>query len=158
MSWDLIVLDFKDARSDPESRIAIFADNWVSPVIGSGQTVRAKISDALPDVDWSDPLWGCLVGSDFALEFSLGAEDAISSFAIHARGNATPPVLTLMSATGWRMLDVSTTKWLHEASDPDEGRAKYQAYLDTVLETYTPTKTPSASKKTAGLLKRLLTR
>ena len=151
MSWDLIVFDFEDAQSDPESGTAVFPDGWDPPAMGSGDEIRRKISAVLPGVDWSEPAFGHLLGADFSLEFNLREKEPISSFSIYARGQATATVLKLMSATRWRMLDVSTTTWLHHAPDPDFGRAQYQALLDRALET-------RATTKKRSLLQRLLGR
>ncbi len=150
MSWDLVVLDFEEAISDPETGTAIFPDTWEAPIMGDANTVREKISEALASVSWSAPTWGTVDGADFSLEFDMGGDEAISSVTIHARGHATPAILALMSATGWRVLDTTTGKWLHETSNPDEGRQAFQSFLETVLETKVTAKKPSLLKRLFG--------
>ncbi|WP_143520819.1 hypothetical protein [Puniceibacterium antarcticum] len=64
-----------------------------------------------------------------------------NTFSIYARGEATPAVMKMVAATGWRILEVSTTTWLNNLSDPDRGRKQFQGYLDTVMEQhYKPAK------------------
>jgi hypothetical protein len=150
MSWDLVVFDFEAAYSDPKTRTAIFPDKWEPPAIAAGKIVRAKISEALPKVNWVDPTWGTVDDHDFSLEFNMGGEEVISNFMIHARGHATPAVLALMSATGWRILDTTTGKWMHETANPDEGREAFQGYLDTVLEGQATAKKPNLLKRIFG--------
>jgi hypothetical protein len=150
VSWGLFVFDTEEALSDPETGRAVFPDDWQPPTIGDAKTVRAKISDAFSQVNWTDPTWGSVEGTDFSLEFNLGREDAISSFVIHARGQATPAILVLMSKTGWKILDTSTGKWLHEAANPDEGREAFQGYLNTVLETQATARKPTLLKRLFG--------
>jgi hypothetical protein len=150
VSWDLVVFDFEEALSDPQTGTAIFPNMWEPPVIGDANTIRAKISEALSKVSWADPTWGTVDSADFSLEFNMGSEEAISNFMIHARGHATPAILTLMSATGWRILDTSTGKWMHETSNPDEGREAFQSYLNIVLETEVMAKKPTLLKRLFG--------
>jgi hypothetical protein len=140
MSWDLIVFDFPDPMSAPDTGLAIIPDDWMPPSMGSSESVRAKISGALPEVDWTDPSWGNFDGSGFSLEFGMGKEETISSFSIFARGNATQAVLMLVSATGWRILDLSSGKWMHASSNPDEGREAFQSYLHSVIAREVPTR------------------
>ena len=147
MSWDLVVFDLDDPLSDPETGEAVFPDGWEPPNIWTLPQLRAEISEALPDVDWSEKNWGHLTGSGFSLEFNIGNEDTTSNFMIHARGNATQSVVRLMSVTGWRILDTVTGKWMHEISNPDEGREKFQGFLDKLLESQNPTKRPNLLKR-----------
>lgn len=151
VSWDLFVFDFEEALSDPETGKAIFLDNWEPPAIGDAKSVRAKISEVFSQVIWTDPTWGSVDRADFSLEFNIGGQDVISNFVIHARGQATPAVLTLMSETGWKILDTSTGKWLHETSNPDEGREAFQRYLNTVLGTNATARKPNLLKRLFGL-------
>lgn len=145
-----MVFDFGEALSDPETGTAIFPDTWEPPIIGDANTVRTIISGVLSQVSWANPKWGIVVGADFSLEFNLSGEEAISNFMIHARGHATPAILELVSATGWRILDTITGKWMHETSNPDEGREAFQRYLNIVLETEVIAKKPSRLKRLFG--------
>ncbi|MGR3837331.1 MAG: hypothetical protein ACU0A2_03165 [Cognatishimia sp.] len=134
MSWDLIVFSAETPMNCDDDGVATFADNWEALSIGGLPEVQQSISTALTGVDWSDPTWGLLVGESYALEFSLGSVEQTNTFGIHARGEATAAVMQLIGATGWKILDVSTTKWLNLSTDPDEGRRQYQDYLDIVIE------------------------
>ena len=147
MSWDLIVFKLTSTLTNPETGEAIFPDEWEPPEIGTPSQIRTQISEALPNVDWSDKSWGMLDGSDYSLEFNIGNETPITNFMIHARGNATPPIITLMSLTGWRIIDTVTGKWMHETSNPDEGREKFQSYMERVLKEPKPHKRPNFLKR-----------
>ena len=137
MSWDLMVFDFQGTLSDPETGMAVFPDSWEPPIIGDAHTIRTIISGALSQVSWADPTWGTVDGPDFSLELSLGNLQEISNFAIHARGHATPTIMKLVSATGWKILDTTTGKWINETSNPGEGQDISQRYLNTILDTKT---------------------
>ncbi|MAZ21706.1 hypothetical protein [Roseovarius sp.] len=143
MSWDLIVFSADTPlRMDAEG-VAEFADHWTPPPMGSEAEIRRQISDIFPDTDWTDPHWGVVIGEGFTFEFSLNGLARTNSFGIHARGAATGAALRLMAATGWRLLDVSTTRWLNLAEDPDAGRRKHKAYVDKILAAQNDPKPPS---------------
>lgn len=134
MSWDLIVFAAGTPVDSDSDGVASFHDGWKSPNIGTYLEVQRSISSVFPEADWTDPVWGLLISDSCCLEFSLGSDEQINTFSIHARGEATPAVLEIVAATGWKILDVSTTTWLNTSSDPDEGRRQFQSYLDTVVE------------------------
>lgn len=134
MSWDLIAFAADTLLYTGEDGVARFPDSWMPADIGVSRDVRKKISEVYAETDWSDPAWGVFVNDSYSFEFSIGTEDAINTFSIHARGEATAAVVRLIDATGWKMLDVSTMRWLNNSPDPDEGRRKFQSYLDTVID------------------------
>jgi hypothetical protein len=132
MSWDLIVFDGAALQlSGPDGR-ALIADGWQPPEMGSAPQLRQKITEAFSDVLWDDIGWGLLDAPEFSLQFALGRHELVTSFSIYARGLATPAVVHLMQSTRWRVLDIGTGKWLDPKADPDEGRRKFQGYLDKV--------------------------
>lgn len=151
MSWDLIVFAAETPLCCDAEGVASFADHWEPPFMGEAEAVSQRISKVFPDTDWSDPTWGVVLGETFALEFSLGALHKTNTFGIHARGEATGAALRLAEATGWRLLDVSTTRWLNLSDDPDASRRAYQTYLDRVNRLYDAPRKP-------GLLARLFRR
>lgn len=151
MSWDLIVFAADTPMNSDSDGIASFAENWTSPNIGMLPEVQQSIALIFSEVDWSDPIWGILVGNSYSLEFALGSAEQINTFSIYARGEATPAVMQLANITGWKILDVSTMTWLNQAIDPDVGRRQFQSYFDTVIEQhYKP--------KKRGFLSRILGR
>lgn len=134
MSWDLIVFAADTPMTCDDNGVATFADDWEPSVLGPLAEIQQSISTVLPGVEWSDPTSGLLVADDYALEFSLGSAEQTNTFGIQARGEATAALLHLVDATGWKILDVSSTTWLNLAPDPDAGRRQYQDYHDTVME------------------------
>ncbi len=134
MSWDLIVFSADTPINSDEEGVACFTDNWEAPDIGAQADLRQSLSKVFPKTDWSDSTWGILDCDNYSFEFSLADEEQVNTFSIHARGDATPLVLRLIDETDWKVLDVSTTKWLNQSTDPDEGRRQFQSYLNTVVE------------------------
>jgi hypothetical protein len=61
----------KDFRPDP---------------IGSRDYVIKVITSVVPKADFSDPTWGLFRGDGFSIEFSVGKDDVVDSFALHVRG------------------------------------------------------------------------
>lgn len=132
MSWDLIAFDFVEPQSAPEDGRAVFTDGWEPPTMGTPDQLRKIIAAIFPDVTWDDAGWGLVVAGDYSMEMTVGHKEQVASFSIYARGNATPAVLKMMEATGWQFLDIGLGKWIDPAADPDEGRRKFQEYLDLV--------------------------
>lgn len=130
MSWDVSVF----AAETPPPPVAEMHADWVGLPLGTHAELRAKISQVLPQVDWSDPLWG-IYHRDEVLEFNLGADDPALSFMVHVRGGGDPVSLLigLVERWGWYLLDTSTMEWLHHSEAPDAGWAAFRGYRDRVL-------------------------
>ena len=66
---------------------------------------------AEPTIDFSDPSWGKLENEHFTIEFNMGDEEEMSSFAMHVRGNelAVPCIGNILSELGLKALDGSTS-------------------------------------------------
>jgi hypothetical protein len=82
MSWDLPFC----ASNEPPPPVAEMPGDWKGQPLGSLKDVRAKISSALPNVNWSDPSWGIFEGVGYSYEFNIGKSDPCDSFVVHVRG------------------------------------------------------------------------
>jgi len=82
MSWDLFVQDWGDVNSLDE-----IPNDFKPQSIGGRTEIIEKIKIAEPSVDFSDPTWGTLDNEFFSIEFNMGEDEEIYSFAMHVRGN-----------------------------------------------------------------------
>jgi hypothetical protein len=48
--------------------------------LGTRAEVTAKILEAVPTADFSDPAWGRIEGETFSIEVNVGADDLVTSF------------------------------------------------------------------------------
>lgn len=121
------------AAEEP-SPVAEMPNDWLGRPLGSLGQVRAAISTAFPDTDWSDPVWGKSSVSGAALNFNLGNDDPCSNLSIHVYGGGDPipGILDLLTETGWYAIDTSAGEWVHHGADLYSGRAKFQHYLARV--------------------------
>ncbi|MDG1339304.1 MAG: hypothetical protein P8P66_04840 [Paracoccaceae bacterium] len=132
MSWDIILFDLPDHMIQSENGLAVFDDDFDPPNMQPLDQLQSCISTVFPDTDWSDPVWGRLETDAASIEFNMGETAPHTIITLHVRGRGTEDVMTLISRTDWRGLDLSTGGWLHLTDDPDKGRRSYQALLDTV--------------------------
>lgn len=77
--------------------------------LGSAAEVRRKISACFPTVDWRDPAIGVVEGEAFWFMFTMGEDETIESFFVHACGGGTAvgALRGLASRWGWYLLDWS---------------------------------------------------
>ena len=131
MSWDVMVFHLREkAQSlDDLTEEKVLA-------LGRAEQVRAAISAALPDVDWSDPTWGLYEGDGFSIEFNVGDDDPIQSMMLHVRGggDAIKDIMRFVVPNGWVALDCSTSEFLDPAAPSDAGWVGFQKYRDQVLK------------------------
>jgi hypothetical protein len=144
MSWDISVF----AANEPPPPVSQMPKSWRCAGMGSLDDVRAKISECLPKVDWSDKSWGLYDGEGFSYEFNIGRHDPGNGFMIHVRGggDAITPLLQLASRWDWYLLDCSQGEWLHHCSEPKTGWSGFQAYRDRVLSHATKTESKKEGK------------
>ncbi len=96
MSWDVI---FYAANETPPP-VAEMPDTWRGDSLGSLAEIRSKIDECIPEVDWSDPVWGIFDGDGFSYEFNIGRDEPCASVMVHVRGGG--PALSLLLALGKR--------------------------------------------------------
>ncbi|MFJ8668225.1 hypothetical protein [Streptomyces sp. NPDC093600] len=104
MSWDVLLLHLPD---DVTSMEEIPAD-YTSPPLGRRNDVLAAVTQAVPEVDLSDPAWGELLGPAWSIELNIGSEDPVDSIMLHIRGSGDDvltPVLRFAEALQCKALD-----------------------------------------------------
>ncbi|MFD5097374.1 hypothetical protein [Streptomyces albidochromogenes] len=104
MSWDVILLRLPD---DVTSVQEIPADFTPAP-LGRRGDVLAAVTQAVPDVDLSDPEWGEIANPTWSIELNIGSEDPVESLMLHIRGSGDDvltPVLRLAEALRCKALD-----------------------------------------------------
>ncbi|MCP9211508.1 hypothetical protein [Streptomyces cucumeris] len=104
MSWDVLLLHLPDDVSSMEE---IPAD-YTPPPLGRRNDVLAAVTQAIPEVDLSDPAWGELLGPAWSIELNIGSGDPVESIMLHIRGSSEDvltPVLRLAEALRCKALD-----------------------------------------------------
>ena len=131
MSWDILFC----AAATPPPPVAEMPSDWRADVIGPTSEVRRKISEVIPDIDWSDPEWGLYDADGFSLEFNCAGAGPTDGFTVHVRGggDALAVLLRIAARWGWYLLDTSQGEWIHHCEDPGKGWKGFQTYRDSVL-------------------------
>jgi hypothetical protein len=131
MSWDVMVFHL---RERPKSLEELTEDGLLP--LGAAANVRAQISAALSDIDWSDPTWGLYGGRGFSIEFNVGKNDPIQHMMLHVRGggDAISDIMKLVGSNGWVAFDCSTGEFLDPAAPSDAGWVGFQNYRDKFLK------------------------
>lgn len=98
-------------------------DSWRGEPLGSQAEVRAKITDCIAGVDWSDPAWGVFHGDGYSYEFNTGTDEPCDSVMVHVRGggSAVAPLLELGRRCDWNLLDTSQGEWMHHCNSAEAG-------------------------------------
>ena len=132
MSWDVVLFNFHGA---PPTDLSALPDDYVLDPLGPSAAVRHAITQRLPQVDWSDPVWGMYVGSGFTFEFNTGKEDPIMTIMIHVRGggDAVAALLHLAVPNQWTLFDCSTGEFIDPNQPSQAGWEDFQAYRDTII-------------------------
>lgn len=144
MSWDVLL----HAAYEPPPPAGELPDDWRGEPLGSQAEVRAKISECLAEVDWSDPAWGTFDGDEYTYEFNTGDDEPCSSVMVHVRGGgpAVAPLLQLARRCHWYLLDTSSGEWMHHSESPEAGWLDFQAFRDQALQQVYGSRTAAAKK------------
>jgi hypothetical protein len=130
MSWDVILLRLPD---DVTSVQEIPADYTLAP-LGRRGDVLAAVTQAVPDVDLSDPEWGEISNLTWSIELNIGSEDPVDSVMLHIRGSGEDvltPVLRLAEALRCRALDCAEGDLITPGQT--SGWHAYQQFRDRVV-------------------------
>ena len=82
MSWDIFIMDYPREIETAND----IPDDFDPPFIGHRTDLMAKISEALPDADFTNPEWGLLERPGWSIEFYMGDEEKLKSIVLHVRG------------------------------------------------------------------------
>jgi len=110
MSWDLFVQDWGNANTLDE-----IPDDFVPQSIGSRADIIDRIKEIEPIIDFSDPSLGFLENEYFSIEFSMGDNEELDSFVIHARGSelAAGCIANILSGLKLKAADGSTLNFFN---------------------------------------------
>lgn len=88
------------------------------------------------DADTSDTAWVIAQHDDWSIEFSLGGEDPVDSFALHVRGShpPLPEVADLLSDLGLNAIDPQAETGVFSLDSAIESFGGWAAYRDRVIE------------------------
>ena len=133
MSWDIFAMDLPQGIAST----ADIPEGFRPSVIGRRSDIIAKLSALYPECDFSDPSWGKLRLPGCSIEFNLGSDEELDSFAMHVRGDerAAHVVAHILDSFGLRAVDPSAKSGLFE-QDPvlrSESFARWQAYRAQIV-------------------------
>lgn len=133
MSWDIMIFksDEKHRNQQPEDG----AQEIPPPPMGDAGDVKAKLSQSLPDIDWTDPAWGVLDFDGGSIEFSIQKEGVIDSFMLHVHGGGDPVSIidNLCLENGWDALDCDSGEFMNSDDASAGDRAEFQKIMDNIM-------------------------
>jgi hypothetical protein len=132
MSWDIVVQDLPpDVRT-----IRDIPDHFNPAPLGARSALIQDIRAIAPSADFTDPAWGRFDTPTFSVEFNLGADELVRSFALHVRGDdaAAAFVSDLLAQLGYRALDPQSDSGLFEPGRVAEiSMRRWREYRDRVV-------------------------
>ena len=132
MSWDILIAGFPTDITDPEE----MPDDFQMEPLGDRSEIIRRISDIIPEADFSDPSWGILHAEDFSIEFNMRESDSLcESIMLHVRGegDAVPVISRLLQGLQLRALDCQTGEFFDPVA-AEEGFAEWQAFRDRAID------------------------
>ncbi|MEQ8478811.1 hypothetical protein [Fulvivirga sp.] len=108
MSWDLFVQNWGDVKTLDE-----IPDDFQPQPIGTRTKIIERIKEVEPTVNFKDESWGILENDQFSIEFNMGDDELLNSFAMHVRGNelAIPCIGNILKRLNLRATDGSTPEF-----------------------------------------------
>ncbi|MGA4837672.1 hypothetical protein [Streptomyces sp. G45] len=129
MSWDVLLLRLPD---DVTSLEEIPSGHTPAP-LGRRHEVLAAVTEAVPEVDLSDPAWGELHGPTWSIELNIGSGDPVDSIMLHIRGSgddALTPALRIAASLRCGAIDCAEGSLL--APGRTSGWHAFQEFRDRV--------------------------
>ncbi len=132
MSWDVMIFN---TTGSVRPHIEQFTESDYQP-LGSAVDVRERLSNIVPDIDWTDPAWGIYEGDGFSIEFNVGTEDPIDTMMLHARGSgdAIKAIVNFARPLGWSALDCSTDEFLDLDRPSHDGWEEFKVFRNKVYK------------------------
>ena len=130
MSWDISIQDL------PASAVTLeeIPDDFQPSPLGPRSEVIARILQAVPGVDFTDPSWGMLQRDSFSIEFNMGPEEICTGFMLHVRGGADDMQLIgdLLKAMNLRGIDCQTSEFF-TVDAGEESFSEWRQFRDRVV-------------------------
>jgi hypothetical protein len=133
MSWDIIVLNLPPGIKSIDE----IPKDWRPPLLGPRSQIIAAIAALYPQCNFGDPSWGTLQLPGCLIEFSLGTDEEVESFAMHVRGDDGAPdiVSRILSGLGMPAIDSSTGGiFQHDPALRAEGFNRWRGFRDYVTD------------------------
>ncbi|MFC9157847.1 hypothetical protein ACFTT0_23035 [Streptomyces bauhiniae] len=130
MSWDVLLLRLPDEVTSMHE----LPDDYSPEPLGRQCDVLAAVTQAVPEVDLSDPTWGDLSGPTWSVELSIGSEDPVDSIMLHIRGSGDDvlaPVFRLAEALRCKVLDLAEGDLIQPGQT--SGWHTFQQFRDGVI-------------------------
>ncbi len=132
MSWDIFVQEIP-----PDVRLVEEIPASFRPgTIGTRDEIIEGIQRVFPEADFSDPSWGKVDGPTYSIEVNIGADDPVTSFALHVRGGdqAAYVVHDILTELGLRAFDLSHPTGIFALDAGSlEGLREWREYRDGAL-------------------------
>lgn len=131
MSWDIFVQDFPSEVRDP----AEIPDDFLPSAIGKRTEITARITEVMPEADFSDPAWGNIDGDDWSIEVNLGDNETCEGFALHVRGGneAVGAVAAILQHLKLRGLDSQSGEFFVAGPEAVESFRKWREFRDRAV-------------------------
>jgi hypothetical protein len=112
MSWDIIVMDLPPGVKS----VTEIPRDFVPAPLGRRSDIIARISAIFPETHFSAPSWGLLRLPGCAIEFNMGDDEELDSFAMHVRGGDECPdiVARVVDGLGMQALDPQSQSGIFE--------------------------------------------
>jgi hypothetical protein len=132
VSWDVFVQEIPPGVTSAE---AIPDDFRLAP-LGLRDDFIQRIQAFVPSADFKNPAWGVLDTPEFSVEFNMGEDEELSSFALHVRGAevAGAFVADLLSHLGLRAFDPQSPAGIFESSASAESFGRWRRYRDEICK------------------------
>lgn len=131
MSWDVLIMKEKYDFEAPEE------EQPPVPPLGQRDDIIAKLTRAIPQLDYRDKSWGILEGEGFSMEFNTGDEELVDSIMLHVRGGGeVMNTLRLICETlEAYALDTSDTSYIdfEQPEAAEQSWEQFQKYRDQVI-------------------------
>jgi hypothetical protein len=130
MSWDISIQDIpRDITS-----VTDIPDDFQPRPIGPRDALIARICEALPATDFSDPTWGVLVQSEFTIEFNMGKQNICDDFMLHVRGggSAMATIVRLLEHLQLRGFDCQTGDFF-SIDEAEKSFGQWQKFRDQAI-------------------------
>lgn len=110
MSYDFSIINWKGKGKPIRNKEGDFD----CAEIGKANDIRQRLTQAFPEIDFSDPAWGILDCGDDLIEFNIGKSESIRRLMVHTHDpeQAAPLIAELCQQNGWSAYDHQTGQML----------------------------------------------
>jgi len=131
VSWDIFVQDIPPSVAS----IQDMPDDFRPANLGPRDDLIRRISEVVPEADFSDPSWGLIDGDTYSIEVNIGDDHTVDSFAFHVRGGneAASVVARILDHLKLRAFDPQSDSGIFSPGPAAlESLRKWRAYRDQV--------------------------